>query len=45
MQKPVSFLRTKGKLSEREIKKTTPFTMTSRIPRSKLNHGEEGSVH
>ena len=46
MQKSVAFLYTGNKWSEREIKKTIPYTigLKNKIPRSKFNQGGERPV-
>ena len=48
IQKSVEFLYTNNELSEREIKKTIPFTTASKrkkISRDKYNQGGERPVH
>ena len=47
IQKSVAFLYTSSELSEREIKKTIPFTISTgnKISRNKFNQGGERSVH
>ena len=47
IQKSVAFLYTYSELSERQIKKTIPFTISTenKISRNKFNQGGERSVH
>ena len=48
IQKSVAFLYTNNKLSEREIRKTTPFVIASKrikCLRNKLNQGGKRPVH